>query len=82
MRNNYLKQELLLTTKDGIVIPRIQASVQDKIYINDITIPIEEGDMFEYILPSKLIRKLLVTKVVLFNVGSHLDHYEIDYIAK
>jgi hypothetical protein len=50
------------------------------IFINDIKIPIEEGDIFEYNLPSGIHQKLLVTKVTLYNIGSSLDHYEIEYI--
>jgi len=73
-----MKQKLTLWRKDGKMFPDILASVQDKIYINDIMLPIEEGDIFEYLLPSGLKQRLLVTRVTLYDTG-RLDHYEIEY---
>jgi hypothetical protein len=75
-----MAQRLTLKRKNGQVVEDIKASVQKKIYINDIKLPIEEGDTFEYVLPSGLKRTLLATKVTLYNVGSQLDHYEIEYV--
>lgn len=79
MFEKFMKQELILTKKNLNVIDGIKASVQDKIYINDVKLFVEEGDVFTYILPSGLEQKLFVTKVTLFNIGSPLDHYEIEY---
>jgi hypothetical protein len=73
------KQRLKLIKADSSVFEDIKASIQEKIYINDITIPVEEGDFFEYVLPSGIVQILHVTKMTLYNVGSTLDHYEIEY---
>lgn len=80
MFDNLLNQKLTLKRKNGKIYRDVKASVQQEIYINDIKLPIEEGDSFEYALPSGLKQKLLVTKVVLYNIGSPLDHYEIEYV--
>lgn len=74
-----MTQELKLVKKDGSIVEGIKASVQKEIYINDIKLSVEEGDVFEYALPSGVKQKLLVTRVTLYNVGSPLDHYEIEY---
>ncbi len=80
MFDNFMIQRLKLIKKDSSIIEGIKASVQAKIFINDIKLPIEEGDIFEYTLSSGINQKLLVTKVTLYNVGSSLDHYKIEYI--
>ena len=80
MPDHFMTQELKLIKKDSSVIESIRASVQEKIYINDIKLPVEEGDIFEYLLPSGLKQRLLVIKVTLYNIGSPLDHYEIEYV--
>ena len=72
-------QTLKLKRKNGDIFDSVEASVQKKIYINDIKLPIEKGDHFEYVLPSGLTQNLLVTKVNLYDVGSSLDHYEIEF---
>ncbi|MFM2381766.1 MAG: hypothetical protein RLZZ76_533 [Candidatus Parcubacteria bacterium] len=77
--SSLFKQRLKLIKTDSRVFEEVKASVQEKIYINDITLPIEEGDVFEYVLPSGILQILHVTKVTLYNVGSSLDHYEITY---
>ena len=80
MPDHFMTQELKLMKKDSSVVEGIRASVQEKIYINDIKLPVEEGDIFEYFLPSGLKQRLLVIKVTLYNIGSPLDHYEIEYV--
>lgn len=75
-----LKQRLTLKRKDGKIFLDIPASVQNKIYINNIKLPIEEGDIFENMLPSGLVQRLLVTKVTLYSMGRPIDHYEIEYV--
>ena len=80
MFEHFMKQELKLVKKDSPEMEGIKASVQDKIYINDIKLPVEEGDIFEHTLPSGVKQSLLVTKVTLYNVGSRLDHYKIEYV--
>lgn len=76
----FLKQTLALKKKDGKIIENVKASVQDIIYINDIKLPIEEGDILIYVLPSGISQNMLVTRVTLFNFGSILDHYEVEYV--
>lgn len=80
MSNHFMNQKLKLKKKEGLEIEGIEANVQHKIYINDIKLPVEEGDIFEYALPSGVKQKLLIKDFVLYNVGSPLDHYEIEYI--
>jgi len=80
MFEHLMKQELKLVKKDHSVVEGIKASVQERIYINDIKLSVEEGDVFEYTLPSGVKQKLLVTKVILYNVELPLDHYEIEYV--
>ena len=74
-----MNQVLVLIKSDFKEITGIKASVQDKIYIKDVTIPIERGDIFEYKLPSGINRRLHVIKVTPHILGSNLDHYEIEY---
>lgn len=80
MPDYFMTQELKLIKKDSSIVEGIRASVQEKICINDIKLPVEEGDIFEYFLPSGLKQRLLVIKVTLYNIGSPLDHYEIEYV--
>lgn len=79
MFEHLMKQNLKLIKNGYIIADNIKASVQDKIYINDIKLPIEAGDSFQYILPSGQIQNLIVKKITLYNMGSPLDHYEIEY---
>jgi len=83
MLNALMTQKLKLVKKgSNKIFKDIPANVQDKIFINDIKLPIEEGDMFEYKLPSGLKQKLLIVKVTLYNMNSPLDHYEIEYVKE
>ena len=77
-----LPSTLSLIKKNGKIYEGIQASVQKKIYINDIQLPIEVGDVFEYIVPSGQKLMLTVTDFQLYNFNSPLDHYEIEYVKK
>lgn len=79
---NLMNQTLRLFRNDGSTIENIKASVQKRIYINDIKVPIEKGDIFQYTQPSGLTKELVVQDLVLYNTGSNLDHYEIDYYEK
>ena len=78
--DSFMTEKLKLIKQTGMVIDNIAASVQKKIYINDVKLPIEEGDIFEYQLPSGINRRLLITNFVVYNTGSQLDHMEIDYV--
>jgi len=75
-------QNLKLIKKDERVFENIRANVQKKIYIPDIKIPIDIGDVFEWKTPSGQVLKLLVTDFQLYNMGSTLDHYEIEYVKE
>ena len=79
MFDRHLKQKLVINKADGSKITDIKASVQEIIYVGDITVPIEEGDIVEYVMPSGVLQKLLITKVTLYNMGSSLDHYELEF---
>ena len=79
MFDKFMNQNLILIKENGTKIEGIKASVQKKIYINDIELPIKEGDTFEFTSSSGEIQRLLVSNVVLYNVGSPLDHYEVEY---
>lgn len=82
MLDNFMKQKLKLIRKNGQVIEDVHASVQEVIYINDVKLPVEEGDIFEYKLPSGFKQRVLVTKVTLYSMNSPLDHYEIEYVKE
>lgn len=80
--DHLLKQRLTLIKRNGTIVHDIPASVQDRIYINDLRIPVEEGDVLSYKLPSELERRLLVTKMVVYNLDSSLDHMELEYVVE
>lgn len=83
MINQMLRQRLTLErTKTGETIADIPASVQRKIFINRIDLPVEEGDVLVWRQPSGLEKRMLVTNVTLYDTGSLLDHYEIDYVTE
>ena len=69
-----MNQKVKLVKQNDDVIENIPASVQKQIFIMDIKVPIEEGDIIEYILPSNIKRTLSITKVNLFNAGTEFDH--------
>jgi hypothetical protein len=61
MLSNMLKDTVTLIKKDGTQFDGIKASVQTKkIFINDASLPIEEGDNITRILPSGLTEVYLV----------------------
>ncbi len=80
--NSFMHQTLKLIKQNGLEFDNIKASVQKKIFINDITLPVEEGDVFLYKQPSGLLKELVVEEVDLYNTNSLLDHYEIGYSVK
>ncbi len=73
-----MRDNLVLTRKEsGKRIEGIKGSVQNKIYLTDVKIPIEKGDIFEQELPSGLKKRMIVTEV-------HVPmghHYEIEYVS-
>jgi hypothetical protein len=66
---------ITLTKSDGRVVDDIHSSVQKKIHIPDTTLP----DTFTQLLPSGLTKTMLVTVVHVYDMGSELDHIEVDY---
>jgi dihydrofolate reductase len=70
---------ITLTKSDGRVVDDIHSSVQKKIHIPDTTLPVEVGDTFTQLLPSGLTKTMLVTVVHVYDMGSELDHIEVDY---
>jgi len=56
--DSLMRDEVTLIKRDGNRFEHIQASVQrDKIFTNDPAIPIEDGDVFERILPSGIVER-------------------------
>lgn len=80
--DTFMTERLRLIKADGTVVEDIPASVQKKIYINDVKTPVEEGDILEYELPSGIKRRLLVADLVVYATGSRLDHMEISYVKE
>lgn len=78
MLDYFMTEKLILIKKDSKRIEDIKASVQDRIYINDVHIPIEEEDIFEYINPAGITNYFKVTKVIYYN-HPQLGHIEVDY---
>lgn len=76
--DNFMTQKLTLVKSNSQEIENIKASVQDKIYIKDTSIPVEEGDIFEYENPAGIIEYLEVVSVI-YNEHSRLGHIKIEY---
>ena len=59
--NNLMQDSVTLIKKDGQRFEGIRASVQpDKIFTDDTSIPLEEGDTFERTLPSGVVERYTV----------------------
>ena len=71
--------KITIKRSDGTVLNNVSASVQDIIFIDDVTTPVEIGDTAIQTLPSGLKKTMIVTDVQVFNAGSGLDHMEIKY---
>jgi leucyl aminopeptidase (aminopeptidase T) len=78
--DTFMTERLRLVKADGTVVDDIPASVQKKIYINDVKVPVEEGDILEFELLSGIKRRLLVTDMVVYAMGSQLDHMELTFV--
>jgi hypothetical protein len=74
-----LSDRITIFKASGEKFENVSASVQKKIFINEVELPIEDGDTIEQTLPSGVVKKFLVTDV---NVASGMngpDHVEISY---
>ncbi len=80
--DTFMTERLRLIKADGTIIENIPASIQKKIFINDVKIPVEEGDILEFKLPSGIERRLLVTDMVVYATGSQLDHMELTVVKE
>ncbi len=78
MFDRLMTEQLILVKKNSRRIEGIKASVHSKICINNISIPVEEDDIFEYTNPAGITNHLRVTRVVYVN-HPRLGHIEIDY---
>ncbi len=78
MSNHSIYQNLILIKKNLKKIEGIKASVQDKIYINDTLIPVEEGDIFQHTNSAGIVSNLKAASVIYYN-HSTMGHIEIDY---
>jgi len=73
-----MQDRVTLIKKDGLKFEGIKASVQrDKIFSNDVNIPIEEGDVFERTLPSGVVERYTILDAG-FNegIGGIKSHYQ------
>lgn|GEM_PF-1385629 len=78
MLDRFMTEQLTLTKKDSRRIEGIKANVQDKIYIKDVSISVEEDDIFEHTNLAGAPHYLKVTKVIYYNHPS-MGHIEINY---
>lgn len=74
-----LQDHITILKPSGVVYKDIRASVQKKIFINEVTLPIEDGDTIEQTLPSGLIKKYIITDVHVASGISGPNHVEISY---
>lgn len=70
---------LIIERTDGTIIKDVPCSIQKQVYIKDLKIPIAEGDVMVRELPSGITERLLVTNVTTYNMGTQVDHMEINY---
>lgn len=73
-----MTDNLVLIKEDSSRIKNIKASVQNKIYINDVNIPIVEGDILEHVNSAGIKNYLKVVKAVYYS-HPRLGHIEIEY---
>ena len=80
--DTFMTDILTLLKKDGSSHKNVKASVQkNKIYINDITLPVEEGDIFERKNSAGIIERLIVEHAHYLEdkmAGGCMSHIEID----
>jgi hypothetical protein len=74
-----LPDRITIFKANGEKYTNIQASVQKKIYINEVALPIEDGDTVEQSLPSGLVKKFVITDVHIASGIGGPDHVEISY---
>lgn len=73
------KDTVSIHKQDGTIIDSVPASVQKKIHFKDTTLPIEDGDIIEQLLPSGLIKRMLVTDTRVYSGYGELDHIVVEY---
>ncbi len=76
--DHFMTDNLVLIKKDSSRIKNIKASVQNKIYINDVTLPIVEGDILEHSNSAGIKNFLKVVNAIYYD-HSRLGHIEIEY---
>lgn len=79
MLDNFPTEEIKLIKKNGEIIEPVVGLVSSKsIFIEDTSIQIQEGDVFERILPNGIVEKYLVTDSgFMRGMGGHMkDHYQ------
>ena len=74
-----LSDRITVFKANGEKFENISASVQKKIYINEVELPIEDGDTIEQVLPSGLVKKFVITDAHVASGMSGPDHVEISY---
>lgn len=78
MFDQFMTETLRLIKKDLDIIEGIKANIQDKIFINNVKLPVVEGDIFEHTNPAGIKEFLKVTDVIYHNYPP-LEHIEIQY---
>lgn len=75
-----MKDKVALVKKDGQRFEDIRASVQrDKIFIDDASIPVEEGDTYERKLPSNIVERYTVLDAGYYEgIAGIKAHYQSD----
>lgn len=74
------KDKVKIIRINGDVINDVRASVQKKIHIPDVSVAVDEGDVIEQVLPSGIIKRMVVTDTQVYSGYSpRLDRIEVEY---
>lgn len=78
MNSPYANKAILLK-QDGREIEIIASIQPQKIYVRDITIPFEEGDVIIQTLPSGIQKQYTIIDTVCYANGRPTDHWELTF---
>ena len=74
-----LQDHITIFKASGVIFKDLKASVQERIFINEVELPIEDGDTIEQELPSGIVKRFIITDVKVANGIGGPDHVEISY---
>lgn len=79
MFDEFQNSLICIEKSDGRIFENIPSDVQDGIiFLNDVTIPVEKGDIIKREIPSGICEKYIVTNSIYYNGDSYIPpHYEI-----